>query len=120
MDKIFIKNMIVNGIIGINDAERISPQKIIVNIELGCDTRSSSTSDNISDTLNYYNLSMKIIEFIKETKPYLVETLANNIAKICIEYGAEYALIRVDKPEAVEFAETVGVEIKRDKNDFKS
>jgi dihydroneopterin aldolase len=47
-----------------------------------------------------------------------VEALANDLAKICLEEkGVQTVIVRVEKPGAVRFAESVGVEIERSRNE---
>ncbi len=55
---------------------------------------------------------------MEESAHYTVEALATAIARICVEGGARRARVRVEKPGALRFAESVGVEIERGPEDF--
>ncbi len=60
-----------------------------------------------------------MIAYAESSRHYLVEALAHNLARICVvDFGAELAEVRVEKPGALRFAESVGVEITRARADF--
>lgn len=114
MDRVFIKNLNARGIIGINDWERVKKQEIRINIILYTDLQKAGESDNISDSVNYRTVSKKIIAHAESAERFTVESLASDLAKICLaEKGVLRARVRVEKPGAVRFAESVGVEIER-------
>lgn len=119
MDKIIIKNLLVRGIIGINDWERKTRQDILVNIDIFSPISKSATSDQIDDTVNYRTITKSIINLIENTEFFLVEALATEIAKMCLtNYPIEKIMVRIEKPLAVRFAQSVGVEIVRSRKDF--
>jgi len=114
MDKVIIKNLLVRGIIGINDWERKRPQDILINITLFTDTRRAAETDNINDCVNYSTVSKKVQEHAESAEKLTVEALANELLKLCLEeQNVQKVVIRVEKPGAVRFAESVGVEIER-------
>jgi FolB domain-containing protein len=114
MDKIFIKDLVARGIIGVNDPEREKPQEILINIVLYVDTRKAGETDKIEFTANYRTLAKKAMAHAESAKRYLVEALAHDLAKICLEDPlVQKVVVRVEKPGAVRFARCVGVEIER-------
>ena len=114
MDKVIIKNLLVRGIIGVNDWERKRPQDILINITLFTDTRRAAETDDIKDCVNYSTVSKKVQEHAESAEKLTVEALANELVKICLEeQNVQKVIIRVEKPGAVRFAESVGVEIER-------
>ena len=118
MDKIFIKNLLARGIIGVKDWERKRAQDILINITLFTDTRRAGESDNINDSVDYSIVSKKIQAHAETVARLTVEALANDLAKLCLEEkGVQKVIVRVDKPRAVRFAETVGVEIERSRDE---
>lgn len=118
-DKIVIKDLLLRGIVGINDWERETKQDILINLEVQLDARSAGRSDDISDSLNYRTLTKDIVAYVEGSSHFLVEALATQIARIAvIEHGAESVSVRVDKPGALRFASSVGVEIERNASDF--
>ncbi|MEP6894219.1 MAG: dihydroneopterin aldolase [Chloroflexota bacterium] len=118
MDKVIIKNLLARGIIGINDWERKRAQDILINITLFTDTRRAAETDHINDCVNYSTMSKKILAHAESVNRLTVEALANDLAKICFEdIGVQRVIVRVEKPGAVRFAESVGVEIERNRDE---
>ncbi len=118
-DRIEIKDLLLRGIIGINDWEREKPQDILVNIVLFADLFRAGESDDVADSVNYRTLTKKIIEHVEKSARYTVEALATDIARLCLEApGVLRARVRVEKPSALRFARSVGVEIEREAGDF--
>jgi FolB domain-containing protein len=117
MDKVIIKNLLVRGIIGVNDWERKRPQDILINITLFTDTRRAAETDNINDCVNYSTVSKKVQAHAETAERLTVEALANDLAETCLEEkGVQKVVIRIEKPGAVRFAESVGVEIERSRD----
>lgn len=115
MDKLIIKDLLVRGIIGINDWERTTPQDILINIEIKADLKRAGETDDISHSVNYRTIAKQVIAHTETVQRLTVEALAEDIAKICLaQPGARSAKVRVEKPGALRFANSVGAEIKRD------
>lgn len=121
MDKVIIKDLLARGIIGVNDWERERAQDILINITLFTDTRRAAESDDIDDCVNYSTISKKIQSHAESAARLTVEALANDLAKICLEdRSVVKVMVRVEKPGAVRFAESVGVEIERPRSPRKN
>lgn len=114
MDKIFIRDLVARGIIGVNNPEREKPQEILINITLFVDTRRAGESDNLEYSANYRTISKKALAHAESAKRYTVEALAHDLAQMCLEDAhVEKVIVRVEKPGAVRFARSSGVEIER-------
>lgn len=114
MDKVFIKGLEVEGIIGIFQWEREVRQIISVDIEMDFDNKNAAKSDSIEDALNYKLVGKRITSFIKDSKFQLVETLAENISKIILkEFPVTTVKVTLSKPGALRGSETVGISITR-------
>lgn len=119
MDKIIIKDLLVRGIIGINPDERVKEQDILINLVLHTDVRQAAASDAIEDAANYKSITKRVISHIEESADYLVEKLVTDIARIIVtEFPVERVRVRVEKPGALRFAKSVGIEIERTRDDF--
>ena len=117
MDTVIIKNLLARGIIGVNDWERNRPQNILINITMFHDTRRAPQTDSLNDCINYSTMSKKLLAHAESVNRLTVEALANDLAQLCLEEkGVEKVIVRVEKPGAVRFAESVGVEIERSRN----
>jgi len=118
MDKVIIKNLLARGIIGVNDWERNRAQNILINITLFTDTRRAAETDHISDCVDYSKMSKKVLAHAESVQRLTVEALANDLAEICLsEQKVAKVIVRVEKPGAVRFAESVGVEVERNRDE---
>jgi len=118
-DKIQIQDLLLRAIIGINDEERRNRQDVLINVTLHADTRAAGRSDDMADAVNYRTLTKRIIALVENSQFYLVEKLAAEIAALCLDDPrVERADVRVEKPGALRFARSVGVEIQRARADL--
>ncbi|NIS83544.1 MAG: dihydroneopterin aldolase [Anaerolineales bacterium] len=118
-DRIIIKDLLLRGIIGINDWEREKRQDILINITLFGDLKPAGRSDDINDAINYRTVTKRVIDHVETSERYTVEALAADLAHICLDNPrVERAKVRVEKPGALRFAKSVGVEIERRKENL--
>lgn len=116
-DKIYIKDLLLRCIIGINDEERVNKQDVVINITMEADLRDAGESDNIGDTVNYKKIKQDVIRLVEKSDYFLIEKMASEIAKLCLENERVLkARVLVEKPAALRFARTVGVEVSRSRN----
>ena len=116
MDKVFIRDLKVRGILGIHDWERVTPREIIINVTMFTDTRPAAASDDIADCVDYSATAKQIRAHAESAARMTVEALANDIARLCLENPkVRKAIVRVDKPGAVPDAASVGVEVERER-----
>ena len=119
MDQIIIRDLSARGIIGLNDWEREKPQEMLINLTLFADLHAAGRSDDIEDSVNYRTVAKKVLAHAESAGRLTVEALAADIARICLaEPGVLKARVRVEKPGAVRFSHSVGVEIERQAGDF--
>ena len=115
MDKIIIKDLVARGIIGINDREREKPQEILINIVIYTDTKQAGEKDNLEYSVNYRTVAKQALKQAEHAERLTVEALAEDIARLCLQQkNVKKVKVRVVKPGAVRFADSVGVEIERD------
>lgn len=113
-DRILIKNLLVRGILGINPDERIEQQDILLNLEIWTDIEDAAASDDIEHALNYRSLTKQVIAHVQASRDHLVEKLVSDLANLVLDgYSASAVRVRVEKPGALRFAESVGIEIVR-------
>jgi FolB domain-containing protein len=114
MDKIIISDLMLRCIIGINPDERINKQDVLINLTLYTDFSKSIESEDIEDTVNYKKLKLDIMALVEGSSFLLVEKLASAVSDCCLGYkGVKAVLVKVEKPTALRFARSVGVEIFR-------
>lgn len=114
MDKVFIKDLLARGIIGIREWERKKPQDILINVTVFADTTQAGETDDIAYSVDYSALAKSIQSHAETSARLTVEALASDLAKICLGLPpVKKVVVRVEKPGAVRFARSVGVEIER-------
>jgi len=107
-----ISNLRLRAVVGTMEWERTAPQDVVFNIELRFDHSKVVGSDEIVDTVDYKALKLKMIEMVEASRFKLLESLAAAALDICLaEPLVESAAVRVDKPKALRFADSVSVEI---------
>jgi FolB domain-containing protein len=117
MDKIIIKDLHARGIIGINDWEREKPQDILISIDLFTENRKADAPDVITECIDYSEVTKKVLKHAENARRYTLEALAEDIAGLCLEdHRVLKTTVRVEKPGAVRFTKSVGVQIERSQN----
>ncbi|MCB2202525.1 dihydroneopterin aldolase [bacterium] len=118
MDKIFIKNLRISGILGIHQHEQETPQPIVINAEILADISKAAQEDDIHQTINYATMARAITDLVQSSHFFTVEALISAIAELILQdkrIGEVW--LRVEKPDAVSAADSVGVEITRLRGD---
>jgi len=114
MDKIFLDELKIDTIIGIWDWERKIRQTVVIDLEMSADIAKAAATDEVVDTLNYKAVAKRLQAFVGDSSFQLVETLAENIARIIRdEFGVAWVRVKVHKPGAIRGSKDVGVEIER-------
>ena len=117
MDRIIIRNLTLETLVGIYPKEKKTRQNIILNIMIFCELRKAGKSDRLEDTVDYKALKNMIVDFVEKGKFNLIEAVAEGIAKICLSNSYISGVrISIDKPGALTRAESVAVEIERHRN----
>ena len=119
MDRIFLKGMGFYGYHGVNQSEKESGQRFIVDLVVERDLKDSGRSDDIKDTVSYSALFELVRKIMEGPSRNLLERLAEEITNsILANYDVETVSITIKKPE-VHIKESLmsyaAVEIKRKK-----
>ena len=114
MDTIFISELKVKTKLGVPAWERIVPQTIILDIEMGYDLTKACESDAIADTIDYGAVVGRIKETLDKNSFQLVEALAEHVCQIIFnEFGALSVKIKVAKPAILPGLKALGIVIER-------
>ena len=118
-DKIFLRGLEVECIIGFIDWERCVKQRIQIDLELPVDCTRAARSDDVVDTLDYKSVAKRVIAFVEASEFMLVETMAHRMAMLILEeFGIEWVRISINKPGAIRGSRDVGVAIERNRADL--
>ena len=111
---VFVTNLRLDALIGVYEHELVTPQPIVINIDLTVSEDKSEIEDKLLGVVCYETIVNKIKAIVHSGHVNLVETLAESFAEACLEDARVIAArIRLEKPEAIEEAGSVGIEIER-------
>jgi dihydroneopterin aldolase len=118
MDKVYIKDLNVIGILGIHPHEQRTPQQIRISAEVSTDIRDAAQNDAIDQTVNYSSLADNIRQFVAESHFKTIEALIESLAELILNNPLVFQVkLWVEKPNAVPDAASVGIEITRTQQD---
>ena len=114
VDRIIITDIRARCIVGINKDERTEKQDVTINLSIYADLRKPGRSDKFEDAIDYRAIKKRVLNLVENSEYFLLEALAEAVADVCLETpGVIKVHVRVDKPSALRFARSVGVEISR-------
>jgi 7,8-dihydroneopterin aldolase/epimerase/oxygenase len=118
-DRIFLRELAVECIIGFLDWERLVKQTVYLDIEVPVDCSQAAVSDDVAATLDYKRLSKVVIAFVAASEFKLVETLADRTARhILQQFDIPWVKLTINKRGAIRASRDVGVAIERTRADL--
>jgi 7,8-dihydroneopterin aldolase/epimerase/oxygenase len=114
MDHIFIRDFRLQTLIGFHRRERVVPQTIRLDVEIGIANAAVFSSDKVAaDCIDYDKVTARIREVASE-HVNLVETLAERVARLLLdEFGAASAKVSIAKLGILKDVGLVGVTVER-------
>lgn len=120
-DRIFLRGLQVQCIIGFIEWERRVKQTVVIDVEVPVDCARAARSDDVADTVDYKRIAKRIISFVEAAEFRLVETLAHRTALTLLgEFELAWVRLSVNKPGAIRGSRDVGVSIERTQADLHS
>lgn len=111
---VFIRDYMVDCSIGIHGHEKDNDQRVRINLDLAVVEGGQPFDDDIQNVICYEQMANGILQIVGQGHVNLVETLAENIATMCLEDRRVTSVrVRVEKLDILADAESVGVEIER-------
>ncbi|TPX62076.1 hypothetical protein PhCBS80983_g00630 [Powellomyces hirtus] len=119
-DQIFINDLTLHTIIGVNPWEREERQRVVITLIIHLEFDPTLLiDDRVPKVHNYRTITRTVSQYVEQTDYKTVEALATSIAKLMIEQcHVPKVTVRVEKPSAIVFAAAAGVEITRDRAYF--
>ena len=99
MDTIILKDIEVRFRIGVPAEERAQPQRLLISLELDLDTRAAAATDDLAQTVNYFDLHQRVVGLGEGREWKLIETLAEEVARI----GLAHPLVQAARVEVKKF-----------------
>lgn len=105
-----IENLRLRTVVGIYEWEKNVKQDVVINIELEFNGDMAVKTDDIKNTIDYKSITKRIIADIEGREYNLIEKIAGDVVDIIMEdTRVERASVRIDKPGALRFADSVSV-----------
>ncbi|WP_133407735.1 dihydroneopterin aldolase [Parashewanella tropica] len=118
MDKVLIKQLKVDTVIGVYDWEKQINQSLYLDLEMQWNIAQAAQNDDYKHALCYETVSNRLIELITEKPIELIETVAQLVADCLMsEFNVPWVKVTVNKPGAVKACQNVAVEITRQQQD---
>jgi dihydroneopterin aldolase len=118
-DRIFLRGLECQCIIGFIDWERRVPQTVSLDLEFPADCARAAASDAVADTVDYKRVAKRVLAFVSASQFQLIETLAHRLALLLLEeFALEWIRIDLNKPGAIRHSRDVGVRIERQRADL--
>ncbi len=118
-DRVFLRGLSAECIIGFIDWERRVRQTVLVDLELPVDCRRAAASDEVADTVDYKRVAKRVLAYIEASEFKLVETLAHRLALLLLEeFNIEWVRVTLNKPGAIRGSRDVGVTLERHRADL--
>ena len=116
---VLIKDFIIYEIIGIHQNEKENKQKIIFNIVIDVNQNIYPDENNLSSIVDYEKITNKLKKLAKNKKYNFLESLAeDSFNEIFADKRINSVKIKIEKPDAIANAQSVGVEVFKSRNDY--
>ena len=116
---VFIKDFIIEEIIGIHEHEKVKKQKIKFNVIIDVDQNTIPNEKNIKSIIDYEKITNKLENLTKIKKYNFLETLAeDSFREIFEDKRINSVKIKIEKPDAIKNAGSVGVEVFKTRKDY--
>ena len=105
-----VTNLRLRTFIGFNPEEREKKQDVVINIEIHYPADKACEQDEVNEALNYKTVTKAVISLVEQGQFLLLEKLVAEILALCHTHSSvHYAKVRVDKPHALRFADSVSL-----------
>ena len=116
---VLIKDFIIYEIIGIHQNEKINKQKIIFNIVINVNQNITPDENNLASIVDYEKITNKLKILVKNKKYNFLESLAeDSFSEIFADKRINSVKIKIEKPDAIANAQSVGIEVFKSRNDY--
>lgn len=114
MDFIFIRELRLDAWVGLHKHEKIAPQTIELDIEIGIPGDTVFASGKVADTIDYAVVVEHVRTLVAAEHFGLVETLADRIARMILaDFDAPRARVSIAKLGVLKNTRHVGVCVER-------
>lgn len=98
-----LERLEIDCIVGILPHERVTEQKIFVDVAMDLDFAPAAASEDVADTIDYTVVSAELAALVRERKYQLIETMAVECVELVLlrHPAVERTSVAIHKPAAV-------------------
>ena len=116
---VLIKDFTINEIIGIHNHEKTKKQKIVFNIIIDVNQNTLPDENDLESVVDYEKITNKLENLAKKKNYNFLESLAEDSFKEILEDTRINSVkIKIEKPNAIRNAKSVGVEVFKSRSDY--
>jgi dihydroneopterin aldolase len=98
MSRITIVDLEVFYCVGVTDAERAQPQRLLISVDMAFDFSSAAINDRLNKTIDYFDVTQRLLKFGDKRSWKLIEKVAVNVAGIILtDFKPEEVMVEVKK-----------------------
>jgi len=114
MDKVIIRDLALETIVGLYPWERAVKQTLLIDVDMATDIRQAAADDDLQYTVDYSAVCAAIVILADKGQYQLIETLAENIATMVLKnFAVTWLRVAVHKTDVMTHVGRVGIEIER-------
>jgi dihydroneopterin aldolase len=113
MSKITLTDLEVFYCVGVTEAERAKPQRLLLTVELTRDFAAAAANDDLSQTIDYAGVAQVLLKYGEGRSWKLLEKLASNLAEMILEKFRPQAVMVEVKKFVIPQARYVSVSLER-------
>jgi dihydroneopterin aldolase len=114
MDKVIIRDLALETIVGLYPWERAVKQTLLIDVDMATDIRQAAADDDLQYTVDYSAVCAAIVILADKGQYQLIETLAENIATMVLKnFAVTWLRVAVHKVDVMTHVGRVGIEIER-------
>jgi len=114
VDKVIVKQLELQTIIGLFPWEREVRQRVLVDLEMAVDVAKASQTDDLEFVVNYAEVCERVTVLADKCKFKLLETFVERIAEMVLrDFDVSWIKVAVNKTDVIPQVSSVGVQIER-------
>lgn len=114
MSTIYVEKLEIYTILGIKQEERDNKQKLSIDYWIDADISKAMLSDEIADCVNYRTINKEILSLVEHSSYNTIERLLGVLLDLILTFdGVQHVKLKIAKPGALRYAESVSITAER-------
>ena len=114
MDKVLIRGLTLEALIGVYPEERLAPQRLVLDVDIETDLTAAAKSDCVADTVDYGKVSEQLKQIAATSQYQLLESLSGELINHILDnYRCSAVTITMYKPDIMPDGTNVAIQMTR-------